>query len=305
MSFKKVRLDWSSTETESKMKKSPVTTSDIRKHKTRGEKLVMCTAYDATFASILDTAGIDILLVGDSLGMVIQGHETTIPVTLEHMVYHTRAVTRGAKRAHVVGDMPFMSYKVSAEQALESAMRMMQEGRAHSVKLEGGKELAPTIERIVAAGIPVMGHVGLTPQSVHAMGGFKIQGRNSEGAAQILEDALALQEAGCFAVVLEGIPLDLAKEITSQLEIPTIGIGAGVHCDGQVLVCYDMLGMNEGFKPKFLKEYASLHEVMVGAAQSYAEEVRAGTFPDDEHSFKSKKLRLVEGEESKLYGTTA
>ena len=150
-----------------------------------------------------------------------------------------------------------------------------------------------------------MGHVGLTPQSVHAMGGFKIQGRNSEGAAQILEDALALQEAGCFAVVLEGIPLDLAKEITSQLEIPTIGIGAGVHCDGQVLVCYDMLGMNEGFKPKFLKEYASLHEVMVDAAQSYAEEVRAGTFPDDEHSFKSKKLRLVEGEESKLYGTTA
>jgi 3-methyl-2-oxobutanoate hydroxymethyltransferase len=287
------------------MKKSPVTTSDIRTRKTRGEKLVMCTAYDATFASILDTAGIDILLVGDSLGMVIQGHETTIPVTLDHMIYHTRAVTRGAKRAHVVGDMPFMSYKVSAEQALESAMRMMQEGRAHSVKLEGGKELAPTIERIVAAGIPVMGHVGLTPQSVHAMGGFKIQGRNSEGAAQILEDALALQEAGCFAVVLEGIPLDLAKEITSQLEIPTIGIGAGVHCDGQVLVCYDMLGMNEGFKPKFLKEYASLHEVMVGAAQSYAEEVRAGTFPDDEHSFKSKKLRLVEGEESKLYGTTA
>jgi len=287
------------------MKKSPVTTSDIRTRKTGGEKIVMCTAYDATFASILDTAGIDILLVGDSLGMVIQGHETTIPVTLDHMIYHTRAVTRGAKRAHVVGDMPFMSYKVSTEQALESAMRMMQEGRAHSVKLEGGKELAPTIARIVAAGIPVMGHVGLTPQSVHAMGGFKVQGRNSEGAAQILEDALALQEAGCFAVVLEGIPLDLAKEITSQLEIPTIGIGAGVHCDGQVLVCYDMLGMNEGFKPKFLKEYASLHEVMVDAAQSYAEEVRAGTFPDDEHSFKSKKLRLVEGEESKLYSTTA
>jgi 3-methyl-2-oxobutanoate hydroxymethyltransferase len=287
------------------MKKSPVTTSDIRTRKTRGEKLVMCTAYDATFASILDTAGIDILLVGDSLGMVIQGHETTIPVTLDHMIYHTRAVTRGAKRAHVVGDMPFMSYKVSAEQALESAMRMMQEGRAHSVKLEGGKELAPTIARIVSAGIPVMGHVGLTPQSVHAMGGFKIQGRNSEGATQILEDALALQEAGCFAVVLEGIPLDLAKEITNQLEIPTIGIGAGVHCDGQVLVCYDMLGMNEGFKPKFLKEYASLHEVMVDAAKSYAEEVRTGTFPDDEHSFKSKKLRLVEGEESKLYSTTA
>ena len=237
--------------------------------------------------------------------MVIQGHDTTIPVTLDHMIYHTRAVTRGAKRAHVVGDMPFMSYKVSAEQALESAMRMMQEGRAHSVKLEGGQELAPTIARIVSAGIPVMGHVGLTPQSVHAMGGFKIQGRNSEGAQRILDDALALQRAGCFAIVLEGIPLDLAREITSQLEIPTIGIGAGVHCDGQVLVCYDMLGMNAGFKPKFLKEYASLHEVMVAAVANYADEVRSGVFPDESHSFKSKNLRLVEGEESKIYSTTA
>ena len=287
------------------MTSKPITTSEIRARKARGEKLVMCTAYDATFASILDTAGTDILLVGDSLGMVIQGHETTIPVTLDHMIYHTRAVTRGTKRAHVVGDMPFMSYKVSAEQALESAMRLMQEGRAHSVKLEGGQELAPTIARITEAGIPVMGHVGLTPQSVHAMGGFKIQGRNSEGAQRILDDALALQAAGCFAIVLEGIPLDLAKEITSQLEIPTIGIGAGVHCDGQVLVCYDMLGMNEGFKPKFLKEYANLHEVIVGAVENYADEVRAGEFPSESHSFKSKKLRLVEGEESKLYGTTA
>jgi 3-methyl-2-oxobutanoate hydroxymethyltransferase len=287
------------------MTSKPITTSEIRARKARGERLVMCTAYDATFASILDTAGTDILLVGDSLGMVVQGHETTIPVTLDHMIYHTRAVTRGTKRAHVVGDMPFMSYKVSAEQALESAMRLMQEGRAHSVKLEGGQELAPTITRITEAGIPVMGHIGLTPQSVHAMGGFKIQGRSSEGAERILNDALALQDAGCFAIVLEGIPLDLAKEITSQLEIPTIGIGAGVHCDGQVLVCYDMLGMNEGFKPKFLKEYANLHEVIVGAVQNYADEVRAGTFPDESHSFKSKKLRLVEGEESKLYSTTA
>ena len=287
------------------MTSKPITTSEIRARKARGEKLVMCTAYDATFASILDTAGTDILLVGDSLGMVVQGHETTIPVTLDHMIYHTRAVTRGTKRAHVVGDMPFMSYKVSAEQALESAMRLMQEGRAHSVKLEGGQELAPTITRIIEAGIPVMGHIGLTPQSVHAMGGFKVQGRSSEDAQRILNDALALQDAGCFAIVLEGIPLDLAKEITSQLEIPTIGIGAGVHCDGQVLVCYDMLGMNEGFKPKFLKEYANLHEVIVGAVQNYADEVRAGTFPDESHSFKSKKLRLVEGEESKLYSTTA
>ena len=270
------------------MTSKPITTSEIRARKARGEKLVMCTAYDATFASILDTAGVDILLVGDSLGMVIQGHETTIPVTLDHMIYHTRAVTRGTKRAHVVGDM-----------------RLMQEGRAHSVKLEGGQELAPTIARITEAGIPVMGHVGLTPQSVHAMGGFKIQGRNSEGAQRILDDALALQAAGCFPIVLEGIPLDLAKEITSQLEIPTIGIGAGVHCDGQVLVCYDMLGMNEGFKPKFLKEYANLHEVIVGAVENYADEVRAGEFPSESHSFKSKKLRLVEGEESKLYGTTA
>ncbi|MBT6585482.1 MAG: 3-methyl-2-oxobutanoate hydroxymethyltransferase, partial [Gammaproteobacteria bacterium] len=219
------------------MSNRPITTTEIRNRKAKGEKLVMCTAYDATFASILDASGVDLLLVGDSLGMVIQGHDTTIPVTLEHMIYHTAAVSRGAKNAHIVGDMPFMSYKISSEDALRAATRLMQEGRAHAVKLEGGKEMADTVRRIVSAGIPVMGHIGLTPQSVHAMGGFKVQGRDNEAAKAIIDDALALEEAGCYSIVLEGIPAVLAQEITEILTIPTIGIGAGVGCDGQVLVC--------------------------------------------------------------------
>jgi len=286
----------------------PVTTTEIRNRKTQGEKLVMCTAYDATFASILDASGVDLLLVGDSLGMVIQGHETTIPVTLEHMIYHTAAVSRGAKNAHIVGDMPFMSYKISAEEALKAATRLMQEGRAHAVKLEGGKEMAETVSRIVSAGIPVMGHIGLTPQSVHAMGGFKVQGRDHEAARSIIEDALALQEAGCYSIVLEGIPAQLAQEITSLLEIPTIGIGAGVGCDGQVLVCYDLLGMSPDFKPKFLKQYENLYDRIHSATSEYVKEVRAGIFPAEEHSFKAKKLHVVtdkktESAEDKLYST--
>jgi 3-methyl-2-oxobutanoate hydroxymethyltransferase len=248
------------------------------------------------------------LLVGDSLGMVIQGHDTTIPVTLDHMIYHTAAVSRGSKNAHIVGDMPFMSYKISSEDALRAASRLMQEGCAHAVKLEGGKEMAHTVARIVSAGIPVMGHVGLTPQSVHAMGGFKVQGRDNEAAQAILEDALALEEAGCYSIVLEGIPAPLAQEITDVLNIPTIGIGAGVGCDGQVLVCYDLLGMSQEFKPKFLKQYENLYDRIHTATSEYVKEVRAGIFPGEEHSFKAKKLHVVSSDqvnntEGKIYST--
>ncbi len=289
------------------MPTQPITTLEIRNRKAKGEKLVMCTAYDATFASILDASGVDLLLVGDSLGMVIQGHDTTIPVTLDHMIYHTAAVARGAKKAHIVGDMPFMSYKISSEEALKAATRLMQEGRAHAVKLEGGKEMAETVRRIVSAGIPVMGHIGLTPQSVHAMGGFKVQGRDNEAARAIIEDAMALQEAGCYSIVLEGIPAPLAQEITNTLDIPTIGIGAGVGCDGQVLVCYDLLGMSQDFKPKFLKQYENLYDRIHAATSEYVKEVREGIFPGEEHSFKSKKLRVVGDtqakNESKMYST--
>ena len=290
------------------MSNRPITTTEIRNRKANGEKLVMCTAYDATFASILDASGVDLLLVGDSLGMVIQGHDTTIPVTLEHMIYHTAAVSRGAKNAHIVGDMPFMSYKISSEDALRAATRLMQEGRAHAVKLEGGKEMVDTVRRIVSAGIPVMGHIGLTPQSVHAMGGFKVQGRDNEAAKAIIEDALALEEAGCYSIVLEGIPAVLAQEITEILTIPTIGIGAGVGCDGQVLVCYDLLGMSQDFKPKFLKQYENLYDRIHAATSEYVREVRNGVFPGEEHSFKSKKLHVVSSDkannaEGKIYST--
>lgn len=290
------------------MSSKAITTTEIRNRKAKGEKLVMCTAYDATFASILDASGVDMLLVGDSLGMVIQGHDTTIPVTLEHMIYHTAAVARGAKNAHIVGDMPFMSYKISSEDALRAASRLMQEGQAHAVKLEGGKEMAETVTRIVSAGIPVMGHIGLTPQSVHAMGGFKVQGRDSDAARAIIEDALALEAAGCYSIVLEGIPAPLAQEITDLLSIPTIGIGAGVGCDGQVLVCYDLLGMNQDFKPKFLKQYENLYDRIHTATSEYVKEVRAGIFPGEEHSFKAKKFHVVSNDkasntEGKIYST--
>jgi 3-methyl-2-oxobutanoate hydroxymethyltransferase len=256
----------------------------------------MLTAYDATFARLLDEAGVDVLLVGDSLGMVIQGHDTTLPVTLDEMIYHTRSVARGASRAHVVGDMPFMSYQASPEDGLRSAGRLLKEGGAHAVKLEGGAELGETVHRLVRAGIPVMGHVGLTPQSVHAMGGFRVQGKDADSAARIRDDARALEQAGAYAVVLEGIPAPLAAEITSTLEIPTIGIGAGPSCDGQVLVIYDLLGMNDAFKPKFVKRYEHFAQRIRGAATEYIEEVRRGAFPTAEHSFSG---------EARIYGTVA
>ncbi len=271
--------------------------ADIRQRKDSPDKLVMSTAYDATFASLLSGAGVDLLLVGDSLGMVIQGHDTTVPVTLEDMIYHTRAVRRGSTTAHVVGDLPFMSYRVSKEQALISATRMLQEGCAHSVKLEGGVDVADTVSALTSAGIPVMGHIGLTPQHVHAMGGFKVQGKDQEGARRILEDARALCAAGIYSLVLEGIPADLAETITAEVDVPTIGIGAGPKCDGQVLVCYDFLGINMGFKPKFLKTFADLGQEIQNATQQYISEVRDGTFPGPEHSFKSNKRLRVVGDE--------
>ena len=245
----------------------------------------MLTAYDCTFSRIFDAAGIDLLLVGDSLGNVVQGVDTTLPVTLDEMIYHTRMVVRGAERALVIGDMPFGSYQVGPEDAVRSAIRLVKEGGAAAVKLEGGVKVARSIERIVDAEIPVMGHVGLTPQSVNRMGGFRVQGRGEEGRLRVLDDARAVQEAGAFAVVLEGIPRDLAREVTAELMIPTIGIGAGVSCDGQVLVMHDLLGLND-WSPSFVKQYANLGAIASQAARAYADEVVNEKFPDDEHSYR-------------------
>ena len=263
----------------------PVTVPRLRKMKREGTRITMVTAYDATFARLFDDAGMDILLVGDSLGMVVQGQDSTLPVTVDEVIYHCRAVVRGTRRAHVVGDMPFLSWQVSPEQALTNAGRFLSEGGAQAVKLEGGIDAAPTIERIVHAGIPVMAHVGLTPQSVHAMGGFRVQGKTEEAAERVLADAKAVAEAGAYSLVLEGIPTDLAKRITDEVDIPTIGIGAGPHCDGQVLVCYDLLGLTPELKPKFVKRYAEFFEEGVAAARRYRDEVRAGVFPSEEYSF--------------------
>lgn len=273
--------------------KNQVTIHTLKKLKSAGQKICMVTAYDATFARLFDEAGADVLLVGDSVGMVVQGHESTLPVTMDQMVYHSRAVTRGTKRAHVVGDLPFMSYQKSVEEAVANAGRLVAEGGVGSVKLEGGEEFAEVVSKIVRASIPVMGHLGLTPQSVHKMGGYVVQGRDEDQARKILSDAVALEQAGCYALVLEGVPLELAKTITARLSIPTIGIGAGKHCDGQVLVCYDLLGLNPHFKPKFVKHYASLANNVDEAARTYFNEVREGTFPDEEHSFRSTTMRLV------------
>jgi 3-methyl-2-oxobutanoate hydroxymethyltransferase len=252
---------------------------DLARMKERGERIVMLTAYDAAMARLFDRAGIDLLLVGDSLGHVILGLDTTVPVTLDAMIHHTRAVTRGANRALVVADMPFLTYQISPEQALQNAARLFQEGRAAAVKLEGGRTLGDTVRRLTAAGLPVMGHVGLTPQHVHRLGGMRQQARNDEAAQELVLDALALEEAGAFAIVLEAIPDAVAEEVTSQLKIPTIGIGAGPHCDGQVLVSYDVLGLFDQFVPPFVKQYAQLSEMILSAAENYADDVRQGTYP--------------------------
>ena len=264
--------------------KKRITVPTIRSFKRKNKKIVMITAYDATFARLVDQAGADMVLVGDSLGMVVQGHDSTIPVTLDEVIYHCRCVSRGLCRAHLCGDLPFMTYKVSKDQALLSAARLIQEGRAESVKLEGGREIAETVAKITSSGIPVVGHVGLTPQSFHSMGGFKTQGKTEEERNRILDDAKSIEQAGVFCMVLEGIPMELSKTITGSIDIPTIGIGAGPHCDGQVLVLYDMLGMNEDFKPKFLKKYAGVGQTVAEAVNQYASEVRRGQFPSVEHS---------------------
>jgi len=262
-----------------------VTVPAIRAMKLRGERIAMITAYDATFARMLDEGGADMLLVGDSLGMVVQGLDSTLPVTVDEMIYHCRAVARGTQRALVVGDMPFLSFQLSSEQALKNAGRFLSEGGAQAVKLEGGVEVADAIRRIVTVGIPVVGHVGLMPQSVHAMGGFRVQGKTQEAAQAVLDDARAVAEAGAFAIVLEGIPSDLAAQITAEVDIPTIGIGAGAACDGQVLVCYDLLGLTPTLRPRFVKRYAELFDEGRTAAQRYCEEVKSGTFPGEAHAF--------------------
>lgn len=262
-----------------------VTIHTLRQMKERGERIAMLTAYDATFARLLDESGTDVLLVGDSLGMVVQGHDTTLPVTLDEISYHCRAVVRGTRRAHVVGDMPFMSYQASIEQAMTNAGKLMKEGGCHSVKLEGGAVHAELVGRLVSAGIPVMGHIGLTPQSYHQLGGFKVQGRDAGGRDRLLEDARTLEAAGAYAIVLEAIPADIAREITAAVSVPTIGIGAGTGCDGQVLVSYDMLGMDETFKPRFVRRYATLGATIKAAVTRYVDDVRDGAFPSDAESF--------------------
>jgi len=266
-------------------KLNKITTAVIKDMKKKNQKVTMLTAYDYGTAAVVDEAGIDIILVGDSLGMVVLGYESTLPVTMEDMIHHTKAVCRGAKRAMVIGDMPFMSYQVSVAEAVRNAGRFLQEAGAHGVKLEGGREVAEATRRIASAGIPVMAHLGLTPQSVHQLGGYKVQGKGDAAAKRMIEDARILEEAGAFAVVLECVPVQLAREITESLTISTIGIGAGVHCDGQVLVINDMLGIFERFTPKFVKKYANLNLQMKEAVRQYCDEVRTGAFPDDAHSF--------------------
>jgi 3-methyl-2-oxobutanoate hydroxymethyltransferase len=258
------------------------TVPEFRAAKGRGAKLAVVTAYDYTSARLCDEAGVDALLVGDSVGMVVQGHPTSLPVTLDEMIYHTRCVVRGARRALVVADLPFLTYQVSTKQAVRNAGRLLKEAGAHAVKLEGGVRMRAAIRACVDAGIPVMGHVGLTPQAVHQLGGFKVQ----RDAEQLLADAAAVQDAGAFAMVIESVPADLGAQLSASVSVPTIGIGAGAACDGQVLVFHDMMGLFPDFKPKFAKRYADLGAAVRGAVEAYCREVRAGTFPATEHTFK-------------------
>lgn len=261
------------------------TIPELQAMKSRGEKIAVLTAYDFPFARIMDQAGIDVVLVGDSAGVVTAGYDTTLPVTMEEMLYHTRAVVRGVRQALVVADMPFLSYQVDLSEARRNAGLLIKEGGAQAVKLEGGVHVAETIRAIVAMDVPVVGHIGLTPQSIHRMGGYRVQGREEAQAAQLHEDARAVVEAGACAVVLEGIPAALAIEITKEIPIPTIGIGAGVGCDGQVLVIHDILGLCEKYSPKFVKRYADISGIIRTGIDDYIREVKAGVFPGDEHSF--------------------
>jgi 3-methyl-2-oxobutanoate hydroxymethyltransferase len=273
-----------STQSGSKKPKK-VTTQTVVNMKQEGEKISMLTAYDYTMARILDDAGIDVLLVGDSASNVMAGHETTIPMTLDHMIYHASCVVRGVDRALVIADLPFMSYQVTAKEALISSGRMMKEAGVHGVKMEGGRVIVDTVRRIVDAGIPVMGHLGLTPQSIYKFGTYKVRATDDEEKNQLLEDAKMLEEAGCFSLVLEKIPADLAKEVSESLSIPTIGIGAGPSCDGQVLVSHDMLGLNKDFNPRFLRRYLDLHTDMTGAVREYIHDVKSGDFPNEDELY--------------------
>lgn len=270
-----------------------VSINEIKEMKKKGEKITMLTAYDYTTAKIIDEVGVPLILVGDSLGMVVLGYESTIPVTMEEMLHHTKAVVRGTKRAMVVGDMPFMTYHISVSDALRNAARFIQEGGAQAVKLEGGVTVAEKIRNIVDGGIPVVGHIGLTPQSIYQLGGYKVQGRTLEAARRIVEDAQALEEAGAFAIILETIPAPLAALITQKVSIPTIGIGAGAGCDGQVQVISDILGLFTDFVPKHAKRYAKLADAIRAAVIRYDQEVKAGAFPTEEHSFTMDKSLLA------------
>jgi 3-methyl-2-oxobutanoate hydroxymethyltransferase len=271
--------------TNNQQPRKKVTTSSFREKKERGEAISMLTAYDYPTALAMDQVGVDSILVGDSLGMVVLGYENTLPVSMEEMLHHCRAVSRGAKSALLIGDMPFMSYQVSVEEAVRNAGQFLQQGGMDAVKLEGGRERLDTVRAIVGAGIPVMGHLGLTPQSVHQLGGFRAQGKTALAARLLLEDASLLEEAGCFGIVLESVPSQLGELISKKLSIPTIGIGAGPYCDGQVLVSHDLLGLFERFTPKFVKKYASLFTEMQRAFSSYIEDVQTKSFPAAEHSF--------------------
>ena len=258
-----------------------VTTNTLHKMKLNGEKISMLTAYDFSFARIFDDAGIDILLVGDSASNVMAGHETTLPITLDQMIYHAASVVRGARRSLIVVDLPFGSYQGNSKEALHSTIRIMKETGAHSVKLEGGEEVLESVKRIISSGVPVMGHLGLTPQSIYKFGTYAVRAKEKSEAEKLNRDARLLEEAGCFAIVLEKIPAILAKEVSESLSIPCIGIGAGKHCDGQVLVMHDMLGINTEFKPRFLRQYLNLHEIITHAVQNYITDVKSRDFPND------------------------
>lgn len=262
-----------------------VTTTFFRKAKEEGRRITVLTAYDFPLARLIDAAGIDAILVGDSVGNVVLGYETTLPVTMDEMLHHTKAVVRGVKRAMVIADMPFLSYQVTREEAVRNAGRFLKEGGAQAVKLEGGQEVAATVEAIVAAGIPVMGHIGLTPQAVHQLGGYRVQGKDAATAQKLLDDARALERAGVFAIVLECVPVPLARTITAAVGVPTIGIGAGPYCDGQVLVTHDLLGLYGGSVPRFVKQYANLHAQIADALARYRAEVVKGDFPSEAYGF--------------------
>ncbi len=276
-----------------------ITINQIKQMKQKGEKITMLTAYDYSTARIIDEVGIPLILVGDSLGMVVLGYESTIPVTIDEMLHHTKAVVRGTKQTMVIGDMPFMTYHVSIEDALRNAARFIQEAGAQAVKLEGGVTVAEKVRRVVDCGIPVMGHIGLTPQSIHQLGGYKVQGKTPEAAARLLEDARVLEQAGAFAIVLETIPAPLAALITKSISIPTIGIGAGIDCDGQVQVINDVLGSFTDFVPKHAKQYAKLTDIIRAAITEYDREVKAGSFPTEEQSFSMDESILAELTEAK------